>query len=303
MDTNELLDHLMGDATQGYTDVADFVEQLPVRLADVPNNPQDRLIHGALLAGSQATAGIAGHQAAIRRLFPDTASNAVTAFCVSEDRGPHPRYIKTALAADEQSITGKKMWGTMAPPSTTLYVAASVGQDKSGNNQLVMVAVDNPQPSIKQIPLPPERQAGGLPICDLEFAQTPVARVYKDDAYENYIKPFRLIEDVFSTFATQIALFRLGARTGLDRTAREDLLGLIMQGNSVVTSGMHTPAEILLLTSYLRGSQRHWGELASAWHRSDPALFKHWQPGRMILTVAARARDKRRTNAWSDMEG
>ncbi|MEM7078583.1 MAG: hypothetical protein AAF513_08145 [Pseudomonadota bacterium] len=303
MQTPDLLELINGgpDANT-QTDADAYIELLRTDLSSVATDPPERLVHAALRAGSQATAGIAGHQAAVRRLFPTTAADAITAFCVSEDRGPHPRYIKTALSADGEHITGSKMWGTMAPPASTLYVAASTGLDAKGNNQLAMVAIDSPQERIRQIPLPPERQAGSIPICDLEFDAVPVAQVFPGDAYNNYIKPFRLIEDVFSTLATQICLYRLGAATGLDHTQREDLLALIVQGYVVAQTHLNTSTEVLLMTSYLRSSQAHWGVLAARWHQADPVLYRDWQPGRMILTVAARAREQRRSNAWADLE-
>ena len=302
MQVVELFELIQDHPHPSDTDIAAFIDLLRTELAALPADPVVRLVHGALHAASQVTAGIAGHQAAVRRLFPNTAADAITAFCVSEARGPHPRYIETQLAADTQTITGKKMWGTMAPPASTLYVAASTGVDAQGNNQLVMTAIDSPQANITQVPLPKERQAGDMPICDLEFAATPVAEVFAGDAYNAYIKPFRLIEDVFSTLATQIALYRLGAASGLEQAQREDLLGLIVQGLAVAEGTMQTPAEILLLTSYLRASQAHWGLLAGGWYKADPRLFKHWQPQRMILTVAARAREQRRINAWSALD-
>ena len=303
MNTNELLELISQPVdAELTTDVAQFIQQLQGPLAEAPAEPVARLIACAMSAGSQSTAGIAGHQAAVRRLFPDTPSDAVTAFCISEERGPHPRFINTALDPDTNTISGKKMWGSMAPAATTLYVAASRGMDANNQNQLVMVAVDNPHATIEQIPLPPERQVGDMPICDLQFNASPAVHTYPEDAYETYIKPFRLIEDVFNTLATQIVLFRLGVRTGLDRSQREDLLGLITQGHAVATSDMTTPTEIMLLTSYLRASQAQWAVLASRWHTGDPTLYKFWQPGRMILTVAARAREQRRENAWQAFE-
>lgn len=301
MDSQELLDLVSSTPIiDEALEPGAYIERLRDDLASGDPDPVARLVQGALRADSQANAGIAGHQAAVRRLFPTTANNAITAFCVSEDRGPHPRYIKTTLR--DGQINGKKMWGTMAPPASTLYVAASTGEDEQGNNRLVMVAVDSPQTSIEQIPLPPEREAGKVPICDLTFNDTPVAAVFEGDAYNLYIKPFRLIEDVYSTLATQIALYRLGGDTGLDHTQREDLLGLIVQGHAVAQSPMASPPQVLLLTSYLRASQQHWAGLASRWHLANPQLYKGWQPNRMILTVAARAREQRRSNAWAATE-
>lgn len=284
----------------GIADTAEFIAYLRESEITTIDEPFERLVVSALHAETASNAGIAGHQAAVRRLFPATPADAITSFCVSEKRGPHPRYIETTLRCEDGqwSISGEKMWGTMAPPATVLYVAASVGV-VDGQNQLKMVGVDQAASGISQRPLPPERQAGDVPICDLVFAATPVdaSQIFDEDAYETFIKPFRLVEDVFSTVATQIGLVALGHRARLSHEIREDLLGLIVQGHTISQSAMNTPAELLLITSYLRSSQQMWQRLDQEVDATSP-LRKQWGIGRSILTVAARARETRRANAW-----
>lgn len=302
MDIQELLDIVTApdhDTPIVGTDAfVDFLRSEPVTRSD---DPVTRLVCAATRAGSQANASVAGHQAAIRRLFPTTPRDAVTAFCVSESRGPHPRYIETRISEVDSrwTITGEKMWGTMAPVATILYVAASSGVT-DGHNRLTMVAVNAQQTSVTQIPLPAERQLGSLPICDLKFESTRVLDNFRfaGDAYKQYIKPFRLVEDVYGTLAMQIALLCRGAETGLSHSQREDLLALVAQGHAIANSGMDSPGALLLITSYLRESQKHWNALAQNWAAAAPAVRQHWQPERKILTVAERARAQRRLNAW-----
>ncbi|MEM7101296.1 MAG: acyl-CoA dehydrogenase family protein [Pseudomonadota bacterium] len=304
MDPQGLLDSISRPAAAVVYETDSFLSVLLEEAITASPDPLNRLVHSACRAGSHANAMVAGHQAAVRHLFPDTPLDAITAFCVSEKRGPHPKYIETRLeeADGRFTISGQKMWGTMAPPATLLYVAASRGV-VGGQNQLVMVGVETTADGIKQIPLPPERQAGAVPICDLEFEQVPVAqeRIYSKDAYTHYIKPFRLVEDVFSTLASQIVLYRLGGSTGMSPADREDLLGLIVQGYAIGQSDMESAGAVLLLTSYLRASQQHWNRLAARWADADVDLKPYWDPEREILTVAARARQQRRINAWSSL--
>lgn len=305
MDIQELLDSLTAKSDEPLiSDTADFIAFLSTEAVTHSADPFSRLVTAALRAGSQANATIAGHQSAIRRLFPSTPADAVTAFCVSESKGPHPRFINTQLGetGGQLHITGEKMWGTMAPAASLLYVAASTGV-VDGQNQLAMVGVDTGSPGITEIPLPPERQAGAVPICDLTFEQTPVYgnHVFPGDAYTTYIKPFRLIEDVFSTVAMQIGLFRLGSGTGLSHDLREDLIGLIMQGHAVAASNMDSSGALLLITSYLRASQEHWAKMRETWHQADPSIGPHWHADGKILTVAAKARATRRETAWRNL--
>ncbi len=298
MDTNQLLDLIHSTQTLALETPA-FIERL--RGEDIVGETDlfARLVRSACVAGTQANAVISGHQVAIRRLFPVTPDIAITAFCVSETRGPHPRYIQTQLreSASGYTITGEKMWGTMAPPADVLYVAASLGE-VDGQNQLRMVGVASGHSSITQVPLPPEREAGDVPICDLKFDATPVleGHVFAEDAYTAFIKPFRLLEDVYSTLAMQIVLYRLGAQTGLSHAQREDLLALIVQGHAVTDTDMASSASILLITSYLRASQRHWRDMRT---EATAQVSAGWQFGRPILKVAERARTQRRSNAWT----
>lgn len=301
MNTQDLLDLLSAaHRDAGIADTADFIAYLRGSEISSIDEPFDRLVLSALRAETASNAGIAGHQAAVRRLFPATPADAVTSFCVSEQRGPHPRYIETSLRCedDQWSITGEKMWGTMAPPATILYVAASTGV-VDGQNQLKMVGVDQAASGITQKPLPPERQAGDVPICDLQFDATPIdaSQIFEEDAYETFIKPFRLVEDVFSSVATQIGLAGLGSRARLSHELREDLLGLIVQGHAISESTMSAPGDLLLITSYLRSSQQMWQRLDKEVAEASE-LRTQWGIGRSILTVAARARETRRANAW-----
>ena len=296
MSTAELLDVIHSKSELEF-EVQPFIERLRSDEITQETNLFMRIVRSACLAGGQANAIVAGHQTAIRRLFPETPATAITAFCVSEAKGPHPKYIHTRLDQDTGTITGEKMWGTMAPPADRLYVAASIGE-VDGQNQLRMVGVDTGQDSIEQIPLPPERQAGAVPICDLKFTDTKIASVFDEDAYTAYIKPFRLIEDVFSTIGMQIVLYRLGTDLGLSPIQREDLLGLIVQGQAVAETDMDSPGSILLITSYLRASQDHWQRMTP---NPSVEVASAWQFDRPILTVAARARQQRRVNAWATL--
>jgi len=98
LNTQALLDLLTAKSDDNaILETAPFIEFLRSPEVTQSNDPFTRLVTAALRAGSQANATIAGHQAAVRRLFPLTPSDAVTAFCVSEAKGPHPRYINTAL--------------------------------------------------------------------------------------------------------------------------------------------------------------------------------------------------------------
>lgn len=268
----------------------------------------ERLVAVALRADDRIKAGAAGHQAAIRRLFPDTPDAAITAFCISEDEGPKPSKIFTTLSRSEAGdetgyvVNGRKRWGSMSPIADILYVAASVGF-KDGRNQLRMVAVPADHPGVQIDTTAYEAYSGHMPIADLHFdqVQLPSTAIIERDAYPAFIKPFRLIEDVYNTAGTQIGLFRLGRLYGWETAILEDLVGLISQAYLIAQTDMAAPQDVLLMASYFRSSSRLWEQIGENWHRIPEGERDRWSPEVGTLGVAARAREVRRQNAWVAM--
>lgn len=264
----------------------------------------DRLAARAAMAGGRLEAGAAGHQSAIRRLFPTTPEDAVTAFCVSEDKGPKPSAILASLVQDGDGwrLNGTKRWGSMSPFADILYIAASIGE-QDGRNQLRMVRLPKAASGVTVDTSPYERYVDHMPIADIRLTDVHVKDedVLKSDAYVSFIKPFRLIEDVYSVAALQIAIFRLGRRCGWPEDLLEDTLGLIMQAHVISQTAMDRPGDVILMSAYFRASISLWSRLDEGWRltpESDRAAFA---PETGLLGVAARAREARRQAAWRDL--
>ena len=271
----------------------------------LPEDPFRRLVRVAVHADRRTVGGLAGHQAAIRRLFPATPVEAVCAFCITEDRGPHPKYIYTALVEQPDGtfrLNGSKRWGSVSPDSDLLYVAASIGRDGE-TNHLRMVALPADRAGVS-LDLEPYLDYGTEHrLADIFFDNVVVQRdeIVSGDAYVEYIKLFRLVEDVYNTAGAQIALFRMGREHGFSRERLEDLLGLICQAGTVATTDMVGPEAILLLSAYLRASNEFWVDTWANWTDAPADIRKRWQPDRGLLEVAARAREIRRETAWTTL--
>ena len=97
----------------------------------------------------------------------------------------------------------------------------------------------------------------------------------------------------------QIVLYRLGTEVGITHAARENLLGLVVQGAAVMATDMDSPAAVFLITTYLRSSQQHWQAMDA---QPSDAVAASWHFGKPILKVAERARAQRRTNAWRALD-
>jgi len=266
----------------------------------------ERLVRVASRADNRRAAGAAGHQAAIRRLFPDTPDDAVTAFCVSEDKGPRPAHILAALTPDGAGfrLNGVKRWGSMSPLADVLYVAASIGQ-LDGRNQLQMVRLPAGRGGLTLDTSAYGAYQDHMPIADLILEDIAIGagEILPADAYETYIKPFRLIEDVYNTAATQIALLRLGRAHGWPQDVLEDLAALVVQAHAISQTPMARAKDVIVMSAYFRASDALWSRIGDSWTRIPEADRVGWRPEAGTLGVAARARETRRSKAWVSITG
>lgn len=306
MTTSDVLTVLFAlpDTSSGDNLVTFLKEHGPPPDGDGGEDPFRRLMRVASRADRRSAASIAGHQAAIRRLFPATPPGAICAFCISEDRGPHPKYINTALTSsgDGMQLVGTKRWGSVAPDADVLYVAASVGRE-ADRNDLRMIALPADRAGITLDLAPYAEYGPEMRIADINFEAVDVHadEVIAGDAYLEYIKPFRLIEDVYNTAGIQIGLFRLGLEHAWPDERLERLAGLVCQAAAVSSTDMASPQAILLLTDYLRASGECWTDTWSAWPDVPDSVVARWSPDRNLHDVAARARETRRQTAWATL--
>lgn len=313
MTPTEVLDALLdpissAPATDGPVDVRSFLAEHGPAPAGVDDGPTffRRLVRVATAAPRRSLASVAGHQAAIRRLFPSTPEHAVVAFCVSEDKGPRPAHINTTLteSGDGFVMTGVKRWGSMAPVADLRYVAASIGRD-GARNRLRMVALPADRAGVT-IDLEPYTDWGPeFQICDLHIADAAVSadEVLPGDAYLEAIKPFRLVEDVYNTTGVLIGLLGLGRRHGWDDERLERFISLIVTASAIAETDMASPSSVVLLSDFLREADAAWRATWAGWTDVADDVAAEWQPDRGLLDVAAAARETRRVRAWEQLRG
>ena len=262
------------------------------------------LTHVAVHAGDRLCASVAGHQAAIRRLFPGTPADAVTAFCVSEDQGPRPSGILSTLTPNAGGflLNGAKKWGSLSPLADLLYVAASIGEAE-GRKQLRMVKVASGSAGLTLDTSPYAAYRDHMPIADLKLVDVAVSAdaVLAQDAYTDFIKPFRLVEDVYGAVAVQIGLLGLARAHAWPQETLEDLTALILQGHAISETPMSRPVDVVLMSAFFRAWDRVWSGLGPCWDLVPPKTRARWSPGTGTLGVAARARETRRQNAWAEL--
>jgi len=265
-----------------------------------------RLVRVALHADRRSLASVAGHQAAIRRLFPSTPNGAVVAFCVSEDKGPRPSHIHTSLTEGDTgnfTMTGTKRWGSMAPVADLCYVAASVGRNGE-RNDLRMVAMPTNRPGVTLDLEPYESWGPEFQICDLHLSNVPLQadEVLPGDGYLNAIKPFRLVEDVYNTAGSLIGLFQLGRRHNRPTAQLESLVGLVVQAAAIAETDMASDGPVVLLSEFLGRADAAWSAFWADWSVPPESIAQGWTPERGLLGVAAAARETRLANAWNALQ-
>lgn len=274
-------------------------------------DPFSRLVHVAMRADRRTTAAAAGHQAAIFRLFPEIPDGAITAFCVSEEGGARPTAIRATLEAQPEGhslLSGEKKWGTMSPDADVLFIAASIGNetvDGRERNRIRMVGIPADRDGIHLKPRTHDGIVSEMRIADVSLTNVPVQadEIRPGDGFQDYVKPFRLIEDVFGNAATQIATFCFGRRNGWPKGELENLLGLITHACAIAQTDMGSPAAVLTMSAYFRRSNEVWESLSDSWSRASKDDLDRWHPEVGLLQVAQKARDIGRERAWASLLG
>lgn len=184
-------------------DLNGWLDQLDALWEGVAD-PVRRAELGGAAAPSVAFAFVAGFRAALAVLLPDAGR---AALCLSEERGAHPRYLKTALR--DGRLTGRKSWTTLGPLAQWFYVAAVRGVDADGRNDLVLVRVPADASGVTVTPMPPTPFLPEIPHCHVTFdVDVDDVDVLPGAAWTTYVRPFRTWEDTYVALALGAFLVR-----------------------------------------------------------------------------------------------
>src|SRR5687768_7686376 len=107
----------------------------------------DRALVGGALADRLGFAFASGYGEALRALVPGV--DGITALCITEAGGNHPKAIETKLIAtgNGYELTGHKKWATVGSLASTLLVCATTGNE-GGVPRLRMVRVTANAPGV-----------------------------------------------------------------------------------------------------------------------------------------------------------
>jgi hypothetical protein len=254
----------------------------------------DRAIIGGVCADRLGFAFASGYAEALRALVPGMTD--IASLCATEDGGAHPRAICTTLTNGE--LVGKKTWATGANAAATLLVVASIGHDDQGKNRLRLVRVAADAPGVRltvtSAPFVPEIAHAKV---ELDHVRVHDEAVLPGDGYDDYLKPFRTIEDAHVHAALAGYLVGVARRHGW-REVVESWLAIALAARNVALSDPKAPSTHLALAGVLALAKQHVAELAARWAGSGDDEWQRWQRDRPLLDVASGARTARREAAW-----
>lgn len=297
-----------------YADLGAWLRQLP-------KCPFTGQVERALWAGFHADrlgyAFVGGYQAALRRLvehvgqeqgvpsgraFPQRPLPAHVCLCATESGGAHPRAIATRL--DKQGgalvLDGEKTFATLATVADEMLVVASRGLEADGKNRLRLVRVKPTTKGVEILPRPETPFTPEIPHAIVRFKGVVVETedMLPGDGYEQWLKPFRTIEDTHVLAATVGYLQGATRAHDFGRDMSAELISLSL---SLIDLGARDPGKPLthlVLAGLFSATRRLVTSLDTAWEKAPEGERARWLRDRPLLTIAENARAKRTEKAW-----
>lgn len=297
----EVLRHLLGDAP----------EAAPI--ADVPSwwarhqstgesftVPVARAFAGGFAADRLGYAFASGYTEALCSLVPVIEGHRA-ALCATESGGGHPRAINTSLKREGESwrLDGEKSFVTLAEHAEELLVVASLGLDDHERNRLRVVRIPTDREGVRLQPAPPTSFVPEIPHARLvlEAVQVVDDEILQGDGYDDYLKPFRTVEDLHVGAASVGHLARLAHLNELGASYLGEVAELTV---SMFSLALGDPRDSALHVA-LGGA---WARLLGMVEALDPATLdevtgRRLERDRAIFGVARKARERRLEVAWT----
>ncbi|MBW1899662.1 MAG: acyl-CoA dehydrogenase family protein [Deltaproteobacteria bacterium] len=291
---------------------SDWKQEVYFRKTKSWSDPADMAIAGGFLADRVSYAFAAGYHSSLHRLVPSLPFDTITAFCVTEEEGGHPRAIKTKMESVKSNedglslfrLNGTKKFITCAGEAELLVVAVSTGVGADGKNHIRMVLLNRGMEGITVIPMKdlhfvPEISHGILRLEDVEVRETDLL---PGDGYTEYIKPFRTIEDLHVSAAILGYLFRIASLYDWPREVKEKILCLMITVRTLAVSDPDAPEVHIVFGGVFSQISNLLQDVTPFWENVEIETRKAWDRDRELLNVAGAARKRRLQTAWSFYE-
>lgn len=286
-----------------WTSLEDFWRQHQpiVRAA---TSPVDAAILGGFRSEILATAFAAGYQAALAALFPKLPQDQIVSLCVTERGGGHPRAILTRIepyAPGVYSLSGEKRWSTLAPRANWLLVVAREGEDAATHRaQFRIVWVDARTYGVTIVPMPETPFVPEIPHAEITFNGVTVdaADLLPGDGYEDYVKPFRTVEDIFVHAAGAGYLIRLCRQYNLGASLLERLVFVVDSLHRLSQRDPKDPRTHIVLAGLLQTTHAILTDVEEAFAKAAPEAHAKFLLDKPIFAIASRVRAERANKAW-----
>lgn len=265
----------------------DWYARLLARLGGTPQ-PFDLALVGGLQAATPGLAFLAGYQAALRMLWP-AAPWTAGALCVTENRSTRPADMNTRI--EGLQISGRKDFVTAAEGADWLLVAARE-EDDGLPRRLALGVVRQGAPGMRIEALPALPLMPDIGHARLHLDQAQCERL-AGDGWDDYVKPFRTLEDVYVLTAVSAWLFGIGRESGWPGALLLRLQALLAGCAEVARQAPNAPTTHLLLAGLFAEQQALAGDLEAALAIGAPHWADLWQRDKGLLRIAEAARAKR----------
>lgn len=243
---------------------------------------------GGRLASTPGLAFLAGYQAALRALWP-AAPLSLGAFCVTERRSVRPADLSTRL--NDGHLQGCKDFVT-AGTAADWYLVAARSEPAGEAPRLKLCMMHKTAPGVRLEELPPLPMLADIPHARLYLADA-AADVLPGDGWDDYVKPFRSIEDLHVLMALTAWLYGVGLDCGWPRHLQLRLAGLLATGAELARHDAKDPVTHVLLAGLFAQSDGLEAELDAALASTPQPWAGLWRRDRSLLKLAAAARGKR----------
>jgi hypothetical protein len=243
---------------------------------------------GGRLAATPGLAFLAGYQGALRMLWP-SAPDTLGALCVTENRSTRPADLHTRL--DALQLSGRKDFVTGGADAAWLLVAAR--EEAPGDTpRLALGVVHAGAPGMRVEPLPALALMPDVGHARLHLQNVHCERL-AGDGWDDYVKPFRTIEDVHVLAALSAWHYGLAQECGWPQDLQLRLLALLCGCAEVARLDPAAAATHVLLAGLFAQQQALRPELDAAISAGPPHWAALWQRDQQLLAVAGSARAKR----------